>query len=105
MLFYLKLGYYHSILRFWELSFGGVLASLNINLNYLKANSNFSNKIKDILIRYQNLILVLFLFSILYNHDVKEFNILKLLLVDISTFLVIFSFIYKENEIFSKGIL
>jgi hypothetical protein len=84
---------------------GGVLASLNIHLNYFKKNSNFSNKIKDILIRYQNLILVLFLFSILYNYDVKEFNILKLLLVDISTFLVIFSFIYKENEIFSKGIL
>jgi peptidoglycan/LPS O-acetylase OafA/YrhL len=94
MSFYLKLGYYHSISRFWELSLGGVLASLNIHLNYLKANSNFSNKIKDILIRYQNLILVLFLFSILYNYDVKEFNILKLLLVDISTFLVIFSFIY-----------
>jgi peptidoglycan/LPS O-acetylase OafA/YrhL len=105
MSFYLKLGYYHSISRFWELSLGGVLASLNIHLNYLKANSNFSNKIKDILTRYQNLILVLFLFSILYNYDVKEFNILKLLLVDISTFLVIFSFIYKENEIFSKGIL
>jgi len=86
MSFYLKLGYYHSISRFWELSLGGVLASLDIYLNYLNKNKGFTNKIKVFLIRYQNLILGLFIFSIIYNYDVKEFNILKLLFVDVSTF-------------------
>lgn len=68
---------------------GGVLASLDIYLNYLNKNKGFTNKIKVFLIRYQNLILGLFIFSIIYNYDVKEFNILKLLFVDVSNFFYI----------------
>ncbi|MGC8733782.1 MAG: acyltransferase family protein [bacterium] len=101
----LNLGYYHSLSRFWGLALGGILAFIDIYLNYFNKNESFKNKIQLFFSNYQALFFLIFLISILFNYNIKNFSIFHLFLVDLSTFLLIFSFIYKENNLFSRSFL
>lgn len=79
--------FYHSFARFWELTFGGLVYAISTKFN----TSKYINKL-------QLVILILFVISIAFTYGNTTFNLLKTLVVVVTTGLLILSISSNPNQ-------
>ncbi len=87
--------FYHSLSRFWELSFGGFIYAITTKLRNFKQVS-----------RFQWIIFILFIFSIGYSQGNTTFNVIKTLFLVINTgFLILIITSQPNHKIVSTPFL